>query len=100
MIEYYLCSRSQSTGAHVIHTGGCPMLNEEDICLGIFDEADKAVLEGIKHFRKIKLCPFCLRESIKNRSSERVLVQYDHGMHKEYKQLSQALDSFMLCATN
>jgi hypothetical protein len=64
--RYYLInSRSLVNGEHVIHRNDCPLLPGPGsrFLLGSFNSPSDAREEGLKHFEKVKCCPFCMNET-------------------------------------
>jgi hypothetical protein len=64
MVKSYICTKPQSTGIHIVHNDKCPLLPEPGgrILLGTFHSQRDATEKGLKHFNKIKCCPFCMKE--------------------------------------
>ncbi|MFH0841896.1 MAG: hypothetical protein V1903_04665 [Bacteroidota bacterium] len=64
MARYILSSKPLSTGIHVVHRSGCPLAQGKvrGINLSGCKNADEAVTESIKFFRKVGICPFCMKQ--------------------------------------
>jgi len=102
MVRSYVCKKPLSTGIHVVHNEKCPLLPEPGgrILLGTFHSPRDATEKGLKHFHKVKCCPFCMKEiSSKARYPEKLQPDY-LGPYISNNNLIPSLESGLMCCTN
>jgi hypothetical protein len=60
---YFIELRPLFDHSHPVHKKGCPLRPSEKKCklLGLFNDGNNAVMEGLKHFTSVKGCLFCIR---------------------------------------
>ena len=63
--RYYLAIRPQTDDFHAVHKNGCPFLPvpEKRIFLGSFNNGNDAALTGLKYYRQVKVCLYCMKDS-------------------------------------
>lgn len=103
MSQYFISSKPLSTGSHVLHRIGCPLLRIKDpgVFLGEFNNTERAVSEGLKHFRNVGTCPFCLKEHHAESVQVVKVTQADNPcLDVRFKYLKPVWDSFLLYGVN
>ena len=103
MSRYFLSLKPLSTGKYVLHRVGCPVVmpGEPGIELGSFKDPGMAVAESRKYFRKVGLCPFCLKKFYKERAEcARSEVQECSWPSAGVADLMPLWDSFMMSGVN
>jgi hypothetical protein len=62
--RYFVEIRTHFDGTHPVHKKGCPLMPSLRKCklLGIFNDGNYAVPEGLKYFHSVKACLFCIPE--------------------------------------
>jgi hypothetical protein len=59
---FFIGTRPQANGRHIVHTEDCPLLPspEKRLYIGTFLSPEDAAEEGKMHYDSMGYCPFCL----------------------------------------
>jgi hypothetical protein len=95
--KYYIATRPQTNGMHLIHTGGCPFMPEENkrIYLGTFLSGADASREGYRYYSASYPCRFCQKKKFKNEGS----IETDKSIAPTREELSTCCVA-ILCLLN
>jgi len=99
---YFISTRPQTSGIHIIHRACCPMLPEPGrrIFLGMNHSPRDAMEEGLKHFRKVKCCPFCLKQ-INETAMYLKKREFDRSeLNVSYNNIIPSAESALMCCIN
>ena len=60
--KYFVEIRPSFNHSHPVHKRGCPLMPSERKCkfLGLFNDGNDAVFEGLKYYNSVKGCLFCI----------------------------------------